>query len=52
MEINLVTATLLCAFQVEAENVPEVSENYPITSVPTFVVVKGGKIVETLEGAR
>jgi len=37
--------------QIEAEKFPELTEQYPVMSVPTFVVVKGGEIVETLEGA-
>lgn len=37
--------------QIEAENFTDITEQYPVESVPTFVVTKGGKVVETLEGA-
>lgn len=37
--------------QIEAENFQDVCERYPVESVPTFVVVQGGKVGEALEGA-
>ena len=37
--------------KVEAEEVPEVTELYPINSVPTFVFLSAGSVVATLEGA-
>lgn len=37
--------------QIEAEKFPDLSEQYPVQSVPTFVVLKGGEVVDTLEGA-
>jgi len=36
---------------IEAEAVPEVSEKFEVNSVPYFVFVKGGKVIETLTGA-
>ncbi|KAJ3045287.1 Glutaredoxin 3 [Rhizophlyctis rosea] len=37
--------------KLEAENFPEISEQFEIAAVPTFVVVKNGKIVDRVEGA-
>lgn len=37
--------------KLEAETVPEVSEKYEITSVPTFLFFKGGEKVDRLDGA-
>ncbi|XP_018555380.1 glutaredoxin 3 [Lates calcarifer] len=37
--------------KLEAEAVPEVSEKYEISSVPTFVFFKGGEKVDRLDGA-
>lgn len=37
--------------QIEAEEFQDVCERYPVESVPTFVVVQGGKVGEALEGA-
>ncbi|KAM3615275.1 uncharacterized protein V6R79_025780 [Siganus canaliculatus] len=37
--------------KLEAEAVPEVSEKYEITSVPTFLFFKGGEKVDRLDGA-
>ncbi|XP_077576161.1 glutaredoxin 3 [Stigmatopora nigra] len=37
--------------KLEAEAVPEVSEKYTVTSVPTFVLFKGGAQVDRLDGA-
>lgn len=36
---------------VDAEQLADVAGQFPVQSVPTFVVTKGGKIVDTLEGA-
>ena len=41
----------LLYFQIEAEEYPELSEKFEIDSVPTFIVVKDGKLVKRLEGA-
>ncbi|CAO3636777.1 unnamed protein product [Cunninghamella blakesleeana] len=38
--------------KLEAENFPEISEEYEISAVPTFIVLKGEKIVERIEGAK
>ncbi|KAF8411160.1 hypothetical protein HHK36_003703 [Tetracentron sinense] len=38
-------------FRVEAEEQPEISEDYSVSAVPYFVFFKGGKTVDTLEGA-
>ncbi|XP_072956954.1 monothiol glutaredoxin-S11 [Typha angustifolia] len=38
-------------FRVEAEEQPEISETYAVSAVPYFVFCKGGKTVDTLEGA-
>ncbi|XP_010686506.2 monothiol glutaredoxin-S17 [Beta vulgaris subsp. vulgaris] len=38
-------------FRVEAEEQPEISEAYSVSAVPYFVFFKGGKAVDTLEGA-
>ncbi|XP_063076922.1 glutaredoxin 3 isoform X1 [Engraulis encrasicolus] len=37
--------------KLEAEAVPEVSEKYEISSVPTFLFFKGGEVVDRLDGA-
>uniref|UniRef100_A0A3B3DW59 Glutaredoxin 3 n=2 Tax=Oryzias melastigma TaxID=30732 RepID=A0A3B3DW59_ORYME len=37
--------------KLEAEAVPEVSEKYDISSVPTFILFKGGEKVDRLDGA-
>jgi len=37
--------------EVDAEAVPDVTELYPVESVPTSVLIKGGKVVATLAGA-
>ncbi|XP_073143298.1 monothiol glutaredoxin-S17 [Henckelia pumila] len=37
--------------RVEAEEQPEISEAYSVSAVPYFVFFKGGKAVDTLEGA-
>jgi len=37
--------------RVEAENVPECSEKYGITVVPSFIALNGSKVVGKLEGA-
>uniref|UniRef100_A0A8C7URT0 Glutaredoxin 3 n=1 Tax=Oncorhynchus mykiss TaxID=8022 RepID=A0A8C7URT0_ONCMY len=37
--------------KLEAEAVPEVSEKYEITSVPTFLFFKGGQKIDRLDGA-
>uniref|UniRef100_A0A8C1PPP5 Glutaredoxin 3 n=2 Tax=Cyprinus carpio TaxID=7962 RepID=A0A8C1PPP5_CYPCA len=37
--------------KLEAEAVPEVSEKYEITSVPTFLFFKGGEKIDRLDGA-
>lgn len=37
--------------RVEAEEQPEISEAYSVSAVPYFVFFKGGKVVDTLEGA-
>uniref|UniRef100_A0A8C2FX62 Thioredoxin domain-containing protein n=1 Tax=Cyprinus carpio TaxID=7962 RepID=A0A8C2FX62_CYPCA len=37
--------------KLEAEAVPEVSEKYEITSVPTFLLFKGGEKIDRLDGA-
>ncbi|KAK9085245.1 hypothetical protein Sjap_025656 [Stephania japonica] len=38
-------------FRVEAEEQPEISEAHSVSAVPYFVFFKGGKIIDTLEGA-
>ncbi|KAI9309636.1 thioredoxin-like protein [Cunninghamella echinulata] len=38
--------------KLEAENFPEISEDYEISAVPTFIILKGEKIVERIEGAK
>ncbi|KAJ3294378.1 Glutaredoxin 3 [Borealophlyctis nickersoniae] len=37
--------------KLEAENFPDISEKFEITSVPTFLILKGGKLMERIEGA-
>ncbi|XP_076855549.1 glutaredoxin 3 [Brachyhypopomus gauderio] len=37
--------------KLEAETVPEVSEKYEISSVPTFLFFKGGEKIDRLDGA-
>ncbi|ORX51182.1 glutaredoxin [Hesseltinella vesiculosa] len=37
---------------IEAENFPEISETYEITAVPSFVILKNGKIMDRIEGAK
>jgi len=36
---------------IEAETVPDVSEKFEVNSVPYFVFVKGGKVIDSLTGA-
>ncbi|KAI8374651.1 thioredoxin-like protein [Radiomyces spectabilis] len=38
--------------QIEAENFPDTSENFEVAAVPTFVIVKGDKVMERIEGAK
>lgn len=40
---------LLC--KVEAEDLAEVSLKYQVEAVPTFILLKGGKVVDTVNGA-
>ncbi|KAG8385561.1 hypothetical protein BUALT_Bualt03G0058000 [Buddleja alternifolia] len=47
---TLVSVFLLFPF-VEAEEQPEISEAFSVSAVPYFVFFKGGKAVDTLEGA-
>ncbi|KAG0041707.1 Glutaredoxin 3 [Gryganskiella cystojenkinii] len=37
--------------QIEAEKFPDISEEYEIAAVPSFVIVKEGKVVDRVEGA-
>jgi len=37
--------------KVEAESLPEVTEQYPVKSVPTFIFARNGRVVDSLEGA-
>ncbi len=39
------------AQQIEAEQNPEISAQYPVKSVPTFVALQHGTMQEVLEGA-
>lgn len=43
--------TSLVFGQVEAEKVPDVTEKYSVLSVPFFVFLRGGAVVDQLEGA-
>ncbi|KAF7726880.1 Glutaredoxin 3 [Apophysomyces ossiformis] len=38
--------------KIEAENFPDISESFEIAAVPTFVILKNGKIAERIEGAK
>ncbi|KAL9548827.1 hypothetical protein MBANPS3_005502 [Mucor bainieri] len=38
--------------KIEAEEYPDISETFEISAVPTFIVLKGGKIAEQIEGAK
>ncbi|KAI9264747.1 thioredoxin-like protein [Sporodiniella umbellata] len=38
--------------KIEAEEYPDISESFEISAVPTFIVIKGGKIAEQIEGAK
>ncbi|KAI8332740.1 thioredoxin-like protein [Choanephora cucurbitarum] len=38
--------------KIEAEEYPDISENYEIAAVPTFIIVKAGKVAEQVEGAK
>jgi len=38
-------------FKVDAEKCPEVAEKYAITTVPTFLFIKGGELVDRQAGA-
>ncbi|KAI8926759.1 thioredoxin-like protein [Entophlyctis helioformis] len=42
---------VLSFIRLEAENFPDVSESYEIATVPTFIVLRQGKIAERIEGA-
>ncbi|XP_031847142.1 thioredoxin-T [Nomia melanderi] len=37
--------------KVDIEECEDITEKYNITSMPTFVFIKGGKVVETFSGA-
>ncbi|KAF9405136.1 Glutaredoxin 3 [Podila epigama] len=37
--------------KIEAEKFPDISEEYEIAAVPSFVIVKEGKVVDRVEGA-
>ncbi|KAF8984496.1 Glutaredoxin 3 [Entomortierella lignicola] len=37
--------------KIEAEKFPDISEQYEIAAVPSFVIVKEGKVVDRVEGA-
>ncbi|KAI9296465.1 monothiol glutaredoxin-4 [Neoconidiobolus thromboides FSU 785] len=41
----------LCYYKIEAEELPDVSESFDIDSVPSFVFIKGGKLLQTIMGA-
>eukprot|EP00947_MAST-08B_sp_MAST-8B-sp1_P004041 g4041.t1 len=41
----------VCFAKVEAEEVPDVTELYPVSSVPTFILLSGGSVVAAVEGA-
>ncbi|PHZ17436.1 glutaredoxin 3-like protein [Rhizopus microsporus ATCC 52813] len=38
--------------KIEAEENPDISESFEISAVPTFIILKGGKVVEQVEGAK
>ncbi|KAG1471699.1 hypothetical protein G6F56_001971 [Rhizopus delemar] len=38
--------------KIEAEEYPDISESFEISAVPTFIIIKGGKIAEQIEGAK
>ncbi|KAI8988448.1 thioredoxin-like protein [Mycotypha africana] len=38
--------------KIEAEEYPDISESFEISAVPTFILLKNGKMVETIEGAK
>ncbi|KAI7888002.1 thioredoxin-like protein [Mucor mucedo] len=38
--------------KIEAEEYPDISETFEISAVPTFIIVKGGKIADQIEGAK
>eukprot|EP01117_Protostelium_nocturnum_P002455 TRINITY_DN1314_c0_g1_i1.p1 TRINITY_DN1314_c0_g1~~TRINITY_DN1314_c0_g1_i1.p1 ORF type:complete len:343 (-),score=145.16 TRINITY_DN1314_c0_g1_i1:105-1133(-) len=41
----------LVFLKVEAEKVAEVAEHFQVSSVPTFLFLKGGKVIHKIEGA-
>ncbi len=51
MSRDQATLALSNAQQIEAEQNPEISAQYPVKSVPTFVALQHGTIQEVLEGA-
>ncbi|KAI9363791.1 thioredoxin-like protein [Pilaira anomala] len=38
--------------KIEAEEYPDISESFEISAVPTFIILKGGKIADQIEGAK
>ncbi|GAA5805773.1 thioredoxin-like protein [Helicostylum pulchrum] len=38
--------------KIEAEEYPDISETFEISAVPTFIILKGGKIADQIEGAK
>ncbi|KAG1056039.1 hypothetical protein G6F43_002039 [Rhizopus delemar] len=38
--------------KIEAEEYPDISEGFEISAVPTFIIIKSGKVVEQIEGAK
>ncbi|CAK0782671.1 hypothetical protein CVIRNUC_005866 [Coccomyxa viridis] len=49
---ELARDSLQAAFiRVEAEEVPDITDRYGVTIVPYFLVTKGGKVVDKVEGA-
>jgi len=41
---------LLKFIKIEAEAFPDVTEKYPVTAVPTFIILRDGKVADKLEG--
>ncbi|KAI9484021.1 MAG: thioredoxin-like protein [Benjaminiella poitrasii] len=57
-QMNEVFAELASKFpalqflKIEAEEYPDISESFEISAVPTFIILKEGKIVDQVEGAK
>jgi hypothetical protein len=57
LRINVTVVLISCSFQAvrfakcPAEDLPEVSIKYSISAVPTFLLLRGGSLLDRVDGA-